>query len=71
MLLPVLTYYRLETLRIWGGRGELVVDGVDGQTGRGASNHSRAGAAVNYCGVAIVECRRQIAGCLLRRANSK
>lgn len=71
MLVPVLTYYRLETLRIWGGSGEPFVDRVGGRTVRGASNHTRAGWAVNHYGVAVDECRRQIAGCLFRRANSK
>jgi hypothetical protein len=37
----------------------------------GRVNAYRVGAAMKDYGVAAVECRRQIAGCLLRRASSE
>lgn len=63
---PVLTYNRLQTLRIWGGRGELAAGLTGRQTARGMSYFSWAGPAMNDYGVVVGGCRRQIAGCLLR-----
>jgi hypothetical protein len=68
---PVLTYNRLKSDGYGAGVASRLLQRWAGGLPGGRVNAYRVGAAVKDYGVAAVEGRRQIAGCLLHRASSK
>ena len=71
MSLPVLTYNRLKPDGYGAGAVRRLLECAAGGLPGGRVNAYRVGTAANHYGVAAAEGRRQIAGCLLRRASSE
>jgi hypothetical protein len=71
VLAPVLTNNRLKPDGYGAGAASRLLQGWVGGLPGGRVNACRVGVAAKDYGVAAVEGRRQIAGCLLHRANSE